>query len=449
MAMGLGNIVRKAAVPFLIAGTIATTSVFGACTDPEPVNPPVTNPPIDVPTPEPPVVTPEDPGPTISEYRQFLIDNPEASEGFSEAQFSLAEKLLSRASEVMKDPEFYEGLNASVKGLTLDSSIQLDSDKDLDDIVMPLWNYVYNGIHKGEDTGSIGHRTVTIDGKEYSSLSKTALSERLPHEKDREIYYMELFNLDGLKYATPSTEWGDWLTSTSYDREKLQKLPYYDAEKYGKEAITENLANMTKLAENMVQVNSNPDLFLHTYASSGFEHTIPAKAFPNTKLANAKYVQLYRERGDKELELAMFVHGISRIIYGEDKIAIDRILSGSLGIPMFEQRAPYNNGIPGHGTHGEPLFFIPKYILDKIEANPDKYGTPMVFRGQTIGFVPNYEVTGKEQDNIPYVKFSTLQKATYLQLNEKYNMKGIADLTNPLVELIQRKGLESERKNIK
>ena len=64
MAMRLESIVRKAVVPFLVAGTIATTSVLGACAQPEPVNPPVV-----IPAPEPtlpPEYTPT-PKPTTPE----------------------------------------------------------------------------------------------------------------------------------------------------------------------------------------------------------------------------------------------------------------------------------------------------------------------------------------------------------------------------------------------
>jgi len=86
-----------------------------------------------------------EPEPEVSIYRQFLIDNPEASEGFTQAEYDLAEELLERAPAVMNDPEFYEGLNASIKGLTLDSSIELD----WNNVIMPLWGYLRGKGHYG------------------------------------------------------------------------------------------------------------------------------------------------------------------------------------------------------------------------------------------------------------------------------------------------------------
>ncbi len=451
MAMNLVDKVRKAAVPVLIAGTM----VSGACAQPEIVGPSIDNTPnqleqtVDGGSESVDITEPE-----VSIYRQFLLDNPETSEGFTENQFKVAEELLAKAPEVMNDKEFYEGFNGTIKGLTLDSSITLDSDKDLDDIVMPLWDYVYNGIHKGEGIGSVAHRTITIDGKEYSSLSKTALSQRLPNEKDRELTYIGLSELDGLQVgnATPSPDWGDWLTTPDgrpvdllQGENALKKLPYYNIVPAGKASIIENLENMSALAENIMEVYNNPDLFLHQQAIS-MPESIPTKSFPNSESARNTYAELFKS--DSELDLAMFIHGLTINLYNEDRIHVDRILGRALGIVFFEQRAPYLHGELHEGkifTHGEPLYVIPSSILDVIEANPDEYGTPMVFRGQTIGWVPNYEVTGKTQDNIPFVDFIMPRGTTVLQLDNQYDLSRY--IRNSNVRTIERSTLQLERKN--
>ena len=78
-----------------------------ACASPPAIVPSSKLVPASIPTP-----TPE---PELNKYQIFLLNNPEASEGFTEDEYRLAEEHLRRTPEVMDDPEFYEAFNAKIK----------------------------------------------------------------------------------------------------------------------------------------------------------------------------------------------------------------------------------------------------------------------------------------------------------------------------------------------
>lgn len=392
----------------------------------------------------------------LNKYEAFLSNNPEASESFTEDQYKLALELLEREPEVMNDPEFHEGFNATIKAEdNLLDRLKIDnpSEADWQEIITPIWSDIYDRIYKGENNKF--HRTIEIDGKEYSVISKTALSQRLPHEEDREFYYMGLAVPRHFESYSPSPDWGEWLSMSraqaKHHRERLKKVPYqdWDTIPYGRASVVENLNNMPKLASLTMQAYISQGLYLHQRARQLWE-VIKDDEFPASLTAYKKYVDLYKERGDEEIELALFVHGLVNTLYHGDKVNVDAILLKSLGVHVVDQRAPTNHGMidPVAGllqSHGEPALFIPKYILDEIKANSKKYGTPLIGPGQTIGWISNYEVTDKLGDNIPFVEFKMPNKITIIKLDNKY------DLTKR-IELYRENGIDPEvleRNNLK
>lgn len=387
--MQLKKYIAYASIPVILLSSL----VAGGCDKPEPT-------------------TTETTTTTPTQYELFLSTNPDVSEGFTQDEYQFALEHLERTPEVMNEPELYEAFNAKIKieeDLLKDLGLYPASEMDWNEIILANWSDVYNRLYKG--------------GEAQGAIAESGLAKRLPNEKDREIYYMGLWVPQGLHYYNPSTDWGMWLNTYEGKpheliQDELERLPYGTLT--GRDAVVENLNNMPVLASNTMQAYNDPDLFLHDWSLHRLDYTIPEESFPNSKLFNDKYVQLYKQYGDKEIDLARFIHAISRILYREDQIGVDEVLCKSLGLVMFEQRAPYHHGVPGHGTHGEPAIPVPEYILSEIRANPDKYGIPVIGPGQSIGFVPNLESV--ESDGIPYLEFRMPNGVTLMKLDDKYDL---------------------------
>lgn len=365
------------------------------------------------------------PTPTPDPYRQFLIDNPDASEGFDENDFRLAESHLERNG--FPDPELYEAFNAKIK---LENYLELDpSNPQHRRIIDMNWSDVSDRLYHG--------------GQAQCTIGQSALAERIPDEKDREDVYKGLWYPLGIWYYKPSTEWpekprdgraeyDDGQRNVTWTEENLQDIPLFAPkvmDAYNKYVqIPDNLLEDLMLYEQgaLEWEGSSLQVFWEEAREDWskraffFPYNIFESEFPASIDANSKYSDITRE--DREVDLSRFIHSLVTVMYSGDNADIGGILSKSVGCVFFDQRAPYDHGAEGHPTHGEAAVPIPIKILDEIRNNPERYGTPIIGPAQSIGWVPNLEAASKDGDDIPFVYFVKSDEINYLHIDEDYDI---------------------------
>ena len=327
----------------------------------------------------------------------------------------------------MDDPEFYEAFNAKIKieedllkNLGMYSPIGYDwfpTEEDWTEIIVANWNDVYHRLYER--------------GESYGAIAKTDLEKRIPDEKDRELYYMGLWVPPLILHYSPSTDWGQGLVGKvrdpneefprpEDDSQMYQRIPY-ESPPYGRERVVENIRNLPKLAALILQAHEDNELLLH-HRSRYYRETIPDWAFPYSSDTHKKFIDcLYME--DEELEMIIFIHGLSMCLYAEDRMELEQILYKSLGLVAHIQRAPYNQGELNKRNvtvHGEPALVIPWDMLEEIRADPVKYGTPIIGPGQSIGWVANLE--SAEKDGIPFLRFQMPNGIILIVLDDEYEL---------------------------